>query len=330
MFKMFLTTLLLMVFTFADGSVLKTGQTKSYDQAGIVVTDGSVKDDGYYQAGAMRGYSRNAAGVVEDTATRLEWQDDYSDNGGNIKTSNWQGALDYCSALGLDSGGWRLPAIKELQTIVDASQYDSCVTPGVFSYIEPEGYRSSTTTTYETSEMWGVSFLNGNIFNYAKSHPAGYVRCVRGTQLTQSLSRNNVTEIVTDSVTGLQWQDDSEAASMVGNWKAMIDYCENTLMLGGHDDWRLPNQNELLSIVDYTTSDPAMDTSESGFQNTDSLNYWSSSTSTNNTTSARHVYFSGGYSNDNDKTNDGYVRCVRDGQFDNSASLPSIIMYLLN
>ena len=34
----------------ADGSVLQTGQVKSYDADGIEVTDGSVKDDGYYRA----------------------------------------------------------------------------------------------------------------------------------------------------------------------------------------------------------------------------------------------------------------------------------------
>ena len=33
-------------------------------------------------------------------------------------------------------------------------------------------------------------------------------------------------------------------------WCEALTYCEN-LSLAGHDDWRLPNVLELLSIVDY-------------------------------------------------------------------------------
>ncbi len=69
---------------------------------GNVITDGSVKDDGFYQMGKARSYDRSSVGVVKDNATGLEWQDNYSDNGGSIKYANWQGALDYCSVLGLD------------------------------------------------------------------------------------------------------------------------------------------------------------------------------------------------------------------------------------
>jgi hypothetical protein len=34
-------------------------------------------------------------GVVTDSATSLQWQDDYSDNGGDIKTATWQDAINY-------------------------------------------------------------------------------------------------------------------------------------------------------------------------------------------------------------------------------------------
>ena len=57
--------------------------------------------------------------------------------------------------------------------------------------------------------------------------------------------------IVTDSSTNLQWQDD---IILEKGWSGAIEYCEN-LTLGGYDDWRLPNINELLSIVDYNKAD---------------------------------------------------------------------------
>ena len=40
----------------ADGPVLQTGQTKSYDGDGNVVTYSSIKDDGYFRAGKAQLY----------------------------------------------------------------------------------------------------------------------------------------------------------------------------------------------------------------------------------------------------------------------------------
>ena len=77
---------------------------------------------------------------------------------------------------------------------------------------------------------------------------------------------------VTDASTGLMWQQ-AEAGAM--NWEAALVYCEN-LELAGHDDWRLPNLNELLSIVDYELYDPAIDTTF--FPGAMSSEYWSSTT----------------------------------------------------
>ena len=63
---------------------------------------------------------------------------------------------------------------------------------------------------------------------------------------------------VTDTCTGLMWQQDT--ADTNGDqqidrndqlpWCEALAYCEN-LSLAGHDDWRLPNVRELQSIVDY-------------------------------------------------------------------------------
>ena len=121
--------------------------------------------------------------------------------------------------------------------------------------------------------------------------------------------------IVTDSVTTLQWQDDySDNGDVIKytNWRAAINYCENELSLGGHNDWRLPNKNELLSVVDYTKSNPAI---YEEFQNKTSNYYWSSTTNANNPSSAWLVDFYNGTSNDYyGKYIIVPVRCVRSGQ----------------
>ena len=82
--------------------------------------------------------------------------------------------------------------------------------------------------------------------------------------LLADFSRDNTKQIVTDSITKLQWQDDSDARSVKKSWQGAISYCED-LSLGGYSDWRLPNKNELISIIDYSTYKPAMD---GVFQNT--------------------------------------------------------------
>ncbi len=115
--------------------------------------------------------------------------------------------------------------------------------------------------------------------------------------------------IVTDSVTSLQWQDDAIDSNTT--WQGAIDRCE-ALSLGGYTDWRLPNFNELKSIVDRTKSNPAI---VSGFTNTSSNNYWSSTTNVGNSNRAWDVYFNdGNVSCSGIKDGSFYVRCVRAGE----------------
>ena len=121
--------------------------------------------------------------------------------------------------------------------------------------------------------------------------------------------RDSATGIVRDTATKLEWQDDVLGNSMA--WEAAITQCE-VLILGGHSDWRLPNINELKSIVDRSKFDPAIVT---GFINTSSSFYWSSNTYESSRSYAWDVGFYGGrvyYSGY--KEYDGYVRCVRDGE----------------
>jgi len=125
--------------------------------------------------------------------------------------------------------------------------------------------------------------------------------------LLADFSRNNDTQIVTDNETGLQWQDNESVSK---TWKSAIDYCEN-LTLGSYEDWRLPNINELTSLVDDSKSNPSIDTV---FQYTASNLYWSSTTYARDSLNAWLVDFSNGYQYNVSKYYNFYVRCVRAGQ----------------
>ena len=65
---------------------------------------------------------------------------------------------------------------------------------------------------------------------------------------------------VSDSVTGLMWQQgDGQNDDGGRTWEEALGYCEN-LSLGGHSDWRLPNVRELETLVAWDRYDPAIDT----------------------------------------------------------------------
>ncbi len=118
-------------------------------------------------------------------------------------------------------------------------------------------------------------------------------------------------DIVIDTTTGLQWQDDATVATNTRTWTAAIDYCENQLTLGGYDDWRLPNKKELLSITDRSRYNPAIDIAY--FQNTALSYYWSSTTLASfSPPSAWGVDFDTSLWHGYDyKTASHYLRCVR-------------------
>jgi len=115
---------------------------------------------------------------------------------------------------------------------------------------------------------------------------------------------------VIDSLTKLQWQNDSIGTKT--NWKGALDRCE-ALNLDGYTDWRLPNIKELISIIDLSNSSPSINKI---FTKTITNYYWSSTTTQvkYTTNDAYTIGFTNGILNHENKTNDFYVRCVRTRQ----------------
>jgi hypothetical protein len=110
----------------------------------------------------------------------------------------------------------------------------------------------------------------------------------------------------------------AENANLGGTmtWNDALSYA-NSLSLGiscgtPRTDWRMPNVNELQSLLDRENYNPALPTSHP-FSNVQDYYYWSSSTSTSNTSKTWTVYISYGSVIDLNKTTPFCLWPVRGG-----------------
>ena len=123
--------------------------------------------------------------------------------------------------------------------------------------------------------------------------------------------RDNSKQVVIDIKRKLMWQDNKKVNTTKLNWKNARNYCRN-LNFAGYSDWRLPTENELLSITDDTIYNPAI---KKEFKYVRNNYYWSS---TPNISSSRNsmwnVNFYDGYDYYYYEIGKYYVRCVRNSK----------------
>jgi hypothetical protein len=140
---------------------------------------------------------------------------------------------------------------------------------------------------------------------------AGTVIACSGTRQDGAYTLNppsytdNGNGTITDNVTGLVWQKQDDGTTRTGD--AADTYCSgNAAGLPG-TGWRLPTDFELVTIVDYGRSAPAINPV---FTGTQSSSYWSSTTNVDNSTYVWHVSFFSGDVNCDTMANLYSVRCV--------------------
>ena len=131
--------------------------------------------------------------------------------------------------------------------------------------------------------------------------------------LNAEFIRDNELDIVLDTSTNLLWEDGADNKK---SFSTALLYCQTKSIEHFIDKWRLPNYNELLSIVKFDNKNAKID---SAFNNTkvDGISYWTSTLSKtyydlNNTQRAWNINFASGYDNVDPITNSLYTRCVHD------------------
>lgn len=84
-------------------------------------------------------------------------------------------------------------------------------------------------------------------------------------------------DCVTDNMTGLMWVRNGNLSNGKKNWVEALDYA-GKLNLCGYTDWRLPNVNELETLVDAEQPDSSAWLNGGGFMNVQAGGCWSSTT----------------------------------------------------
>jgi hypothetical protein len=120
-------------------------------------------------------FTDNGDGTITDNLTQLVWQKTPS-----TETFIWDRALVYAEGLTIGtSSDWRLPNIKELQSINNELVINPSVFAPYFSSLGVHNYWSSTTVSNQTLNAAYWSTAVGITSNDLKTN-SNYVLCVRG------------------------------------------------------------------------------------------------------------------------------------------------------
>ena len=161
----------------------KTGQTACYDLHSNAISCRGSGQDGEYQAGTSVDprFTDNGDGTVNDNLTGLIWLKNADCLGSHL----WADALIVANTLatgacgltdGSAAGDWRLPNVRELQSLIDVSQFNPALPPGhPFSGVHAANYWSSTTSAYgaQLRPMWGNAWFVDVNFGDARSFIPG-------------------------------------------------------------------------------------------------------------------------------------------------------------
>jgi hypothetical protein len=252
-------------------------------------------------------YTDNGDGSVTDNVTGLVWEKEPSPlmacPGSNTEppgSCTPAQAVAYCASKG---GAWRLPALLDLETLVD---YDVVATPptptidiSVFPVTNAQLYLTSTPVATYPGQVWAVSFADGNTGLATSTN--GLVRCVysKPTACPPVRYKAQSDGSVFDAYTGLTWQQ-SESTHV---------YTFDGAPAACASPWRLPGPTELQTIVDDTTHNPAIDLT--AFPGTTDDGFWTGQAVAGSTDSAWFVSFESGTSSTTPTTALQRVRCVR-------------------
>ncbi len=288
-----------------------TGQTLCYNASSSMTCPSSSSADFYgqdaqYTSECTAQSFTASSNVVVDNNTGLTWEKSPSSS-----TYTWANRNTHCNELNSSNYGgrsnWRVPNPLELLTIVNNSTYNPATNSNftgmptdssVWFWTSAE-YKGNTSNAYYFSPYYGYSWYDAKTSTYK-------VLCVSGNEMPKGVFSSQTISgsvVVTDSTTGLMWQKEYATGK---TWQQALKYCEDSTY-AGFSDWRLPNKNELASLLNHDKSGAPY----SDFPDMPSNYFWSSSTYVYYTDLAWSVLFYDVSVDLYNKTILNGVRCVR-------------------
>ena len=132
-------------------------------------------------------FTDNSDGTIRDNFTGLIWQKIQSPD-----AMTWEDALAYCSSLSLaGKNDWRLPNVKELQSLNDVTLSKPSFNKNYFTNVLGGNYWSSTTMVNTATVAWDINVDYG-IVSYNPKTVQENVLAVRGGFDNRDL---NITEV---------------------------------------------------------------------------------------------------------------------------------------
>ena len=219
-----------------------------------------------------------------DQVTGLYWQSctegksGYNCLNGQDAIKTWAEAFAICHQLNnkhqnkgfAGRKNWRLPTIYELELIADYSHTNPSIDQIKFPETRNYSYWTSSTRLANTNQSWVVSFNSGKA-GFENKKRTRYIRCVSSGPIqyeSNFISKPNGT--VYDNVGGLTWlkcpagnnytMSNCTEQSEPKNWLGAIQYCES-LEYAEKTDWRLPNINEIRSLIARGRTQPLINSS---------------------------------------------------------------------
>lgn len=297
----------------ASCPVLWTGQETCHDEQGREIACANSGQDAESRRG--QGWPMPRFELRGDTAqdrlTGLVWSCDASPA---VYPLSWREALDFVGELNRRAAfgfsDWRLPNRHELRSLLSHQTRRPALVEGhPFRNVFSGWYWSSTSAAISPAHAWYMDLDGGRMFYGGKDQSfmlwpvrgistvlafTGQRQCYDETGRTIACDgsgqdgefRSGVSwpeprfevwgEAVLDRLTGLAWQRNTDLAGPV-LWSDALAQIADLNRTVNRQQWRLPNINELESLVDAGTSGPALPPGHPFTAVRDV--YWSSTTS---------------------------------------------------
>src|SRR5947199_5254856 len=203
-----------------------TGQTTCWDSNGNVIPCAGTGQDGELREGAPLAYVDHGDGTVTDVNTGLMWEKLSHDGTvhDNHNMYTWANAItEHVATLNSTSfaghNDWRLPNVRELQSIVNyqnvnpavssASALNTNCAPGcpatTCSCTASGDYWSSTSSVSDPWNAWYVRFSYGRVDAFGRSDGksgAAYVRAVRDATASTTTTSTTTSTATSTTVPG--------------------------------------------------------------------------------------------------------------------------------